>query len=501
MKTIKIFDTTLRDGEQSPGCSMNLSEKLEVARQLERLGVDVIEAGFAISSPEDFESVQAIAKAVKKPVVASLARCVKGDIDRAWEAVKVAAHPRIHVFLATSPIHMEYKLKITPDEAISRISEMVRYAHSLCEDIEFSAEDASRSDKDFLVQVFNTAIESGATTINIPDTVGYATPQEMFELTSYIRERLVKPENVTISVHCHDDLGLSTACSLAAVMAGATQVECTINGIGERAGNTSMEEIVMGIKTRAPYYNAKTNIDTTQIYRASRLITSITGVAVPPNKAIIGANAFAHEAGIHQHGMLANPETYEIMKPTDIGIPQNKMVLGKHSGKHAFEDRLLELGYSVDEEKLANVFAAFKVLADKKKVVSDRDIEALLDLSISDINGQAKYEFVGYVINSGTMISSTGTIKLRVGDETIEKVATGEGPVDACYKAIEKIAKTGYALDNYTIHSVSEGEDAQGEVIVKLRKDGEIVTGRGLSTDIVEASIKSYLSAVNKIIV
>lgn len=496
MRQIKIFDTTLRDGEQSPGCSMNLSEKIEIARQLEKLGVDVIEAGFAIASPDDFNSVKTIAETIKNCTVASLARCVKGDIDRAWEAVKGANRPRIHTFLATSEIHMKYKLKMTPEEVVNRVADMVSYAKSLCDDIEFSAEDASRSDKDFLVTVFNTAIESGATTINIPDTVGYATPIEMFDLVSYIKERLVNPD-VVISVHCHDDLGLSTANSLAAVRAGAAQVECTINAIGERAGNTSLEEIVMGIKTRADYYNAYTNVDSTQIYRASRLVSTITGVAVPPNKAIVGDNAFAHEAGIHQHGVLENPETYEIMSPETIGVPQNKMVLGKHSGKHAFEDRLKDLGYTLTNDDLLEAFDRFKRLADKKKVVSDRDIEAIVSTTKFQIND--KVEFVRYQVNAETGKIPSATVEVKIGDDVVSGNGTGDGPVEACYTVINNIVGIDFTLDEYHVHAVSGGEDALGEAIVKISKDDEIIRGRGLSTDVVEASVLAYINAINKV--
>lgn len=496
MRQIKIFDTTLRDGEQSPGCSMNLSEKIEIARQLEKLGIDVIEAGFAIASPDDFNSVKTIAQTVKNCTVASLARCVKGDIDRAWEAVKGANHPRIHTFLATSEIHMKYKLKMTPDEVVNRVADMVSYAKSLCDDVEFSAEDASRSDRDFLVKVFNTAIESGATTINIPDTVGYATPIEMFDLVSYVKERLVNPD-VVISVHCHDDLGLSTANSLAAVRAGASQVECTINAIGERAGNTSLEEIVMGIKTRADYYDAYTNVDSTQIYRASRLVSTITGVAVPPNKAIVGDNAFAHEAGIHQHGVLENPETYEIMSPETIGVPQNKMVLGKHSGKHAFEDRLKDLGYTLSNEDLLEAFDRFKRLADKKKVVSDRDIEAIVSTTKFQIND--KVEFVRYQVNAETGKVPSATVEVKIGDKVIGGNGTGDGPVEACYTAINNIVGIDFTLDEYHVNAVSGGEDALGEAIVKIGKDDEIIRGRGLSTDVIEASVLAYINAINKV--
>ena len=367
MKRIRIFDTTLRDGEQSPGCSMNLTEKIEMARQLEKLGVDVIEAGFAIASPMDHKSVQTIAAAVSNCTVASLARCTKGDIDAAWDAVKEAKHPRIHVFLATSDIHMEYKLKMTREQVLERISSMVAYAKSFCHDIEFSAEDASRSDRAFLAQCYTNAVAAGATTLNVPDTVGYSTPQEMAELIAYLREHVEGIEKTDISVHCHDDLGMAVANTLACIKAGATQVECTVNGIGERAGNASLEEIVMALHTRRDFYEAETGINTRQIYNSSKLLSNITGVPIPPSKAIVGANAFAHESGIHQHGVISNAQTYEIMKSTDVGIPQNTMVLGKHSGKHALREKLASMGYELDDQEMENVFARFKDLADKKK--------------------------------------------------------------------------------------------------------------------------------------
>ena len=493
---IKVFDTTLRDGEQSPGCSMNLQEKIEMAKQIERLGVDVIEAGFAIASPEDFESVRTIAETIKNCTVASLSRAVKGDIDRAYDAVKSAVKPRIHTFLATSDIHMQYKLKMTPNEVIARTSEMVAYAKSLCDDVEFSAEDASRSNREFLVEVFNAAIKSGATVLNIPDTVGYATPEEMYELVSYIKNHIITPEKVDLSVHCHDDLGLAVATTLASIRAGATQVECTVNGIGERAGNASLEEVVMNLHTRQDVYNGYTNVNTKQIYRASKLLSTITGVPIAPNKSIIGANAFAHESGIHQHGVLNNPTTYEIMSPESIGIPQNKMVLGKHSGKHAFEDRLITLGYSLSPEEIANAFTKFKELADKKKTVNDKDIEALIGNSHIEIPQNISY--VSYQVQTGNTISATAAVKISIDGVEKESSAMGGGPIDACFKAIEGMVDSKFILDSYTIQSVTEGEDALGEVTVKMKHGDTMITGRGLSTDIIEASIKAYLNALNK---
>ena len=497
-KQIKVFDTTLRDGEQSPGCSMNLQEKIEMAKQIERLGVDIIEAGFAIASPEDFESVRTIAETIKNCTVASLSRAVKGDIDRAYDAVKSASKPRIHTFLATSDIHMQYKLKMSPDEVIRRTAEMVAYAKSLCDDVEFSAEDASRSNREFLVKVLNAAIQSGATVLNIPDTVGYATPDEMYDLISYLKNHIITPDKVDLSVHCHDDLGLGVACTLASIKAGATQVECTVNGIGERAGNASLEEIVMNLHTRPDmYHDAYTNVNTKQIYRSSKLLSTITGVPISPNKSIIGANAFAHESGIHQHGVLNNPTTYEIMSPDTIGVPQNKMVLGKHSGKHAFEDRLVTLGYSLTPEEIADAFAKFKDLADKKKTVTDRDIEALVGNAHIEVPQTVTY--VNYHVQTGNTITAIAAVKLNIDGEEKESSAMGGGPIDACFKAIDSLVDSRLTLDSYTIQSVTEGKDALGEVIVKMKREGDgIVTGRGLSTDIIEASIKAYLNAINK---
>lgn len=497
VKHIKIFDTTLRDGEQSPGCTMNLREKLEMAIQLEKMGVDVIEAGFAASSPKDFEAVRAVSAKLKEATVASLARAVKSDIDAAWNALKEAAHPRIHVFIATSDLHMSAKLNMTREQVKAAVKDSVEYAASLCNEVEFSAEDASRSDREFLAEVFNIAAKAGASIINIPDTVGYALPEEMASLVSYIKERVTK--EVELSVHCHDDLGQGVACSLASVKAGATQVECTVNGIGERAGNAALEEIVMALHTRKDYFGGETKLNTRQIYRTSKLLSTITGIAVPPNKAVVGSNAFAHESGIHQHGVLKDRSTYEIMSPVDIGIPQSRMILGKHSGKHAFRDRLVTLGYFLTDTELEKAFAEFKVLADKKKAITDRDIEALVSHSASQQH--KTYQYISFVINSGNTITSTANVKLTCGDgEERERVATGDGPVDACFKAIDKIVKVDAHLENYTIQSVTEGMDALGEVVVKIKAGGNSITGRGLSTDIIEASIKAYLNALNKII-
>ncbi len=499
MKTIKIFDTTLRDGEQSPGCSMNLNEKIEIARQLENMKVDIIEAGFAISSPGDFESVQKVAQTVKNCTVASLCRAVQKDIDASYDALKGAASPRLHVFLATSPLHMEYKLKMAPDKVLEKIKESITYAKTLMADIEFSAEDATRSDREFLAKAVKVAIDAGATTVNIPDTVGYALPQEMFELIKYLKENVDGIDDIDISVHCHDDLGMGVANSLSSVLAGATQVECTINGIGERAGNASLEEVVMAINTRSHNFDAKTNIDTKQIYRSSRLLSKTIGVSIPPNKAIVGANAFAHESGIHQHGVLAKRETYEIMTPESVGLSTNKMVLGKHSGRHAFDDFLSELGYRLSNEELDAAFAQFKDLCDKKKEVTEFDIEALVSQKSAKVTEH--YKFKQFVINTGNSIYNTASVVLEDMDgKEHAQVAFGDGPVDAAIQAINAIVGMEISLDNYKINSVGHGEDALGEVVVKVSDGKRTVTGRGLSTNIIESSILAYVNGINKLL-
>ncbi|MDL2236993.1 2-isopropylmalate synthase [Christensenellaceae bacterium OttesenSCG-928-K19] len=499
MKTIKIFDTTLRDGEQSPGCSMNLAEKIAVAKQLEALKVDVIEAGFAISSPGDFESVQAIANEVKTAAVASLNRAVKKDIDASYEALKGAVAPRIHIFLATSPLHMEYKLKMSEEQVLEKIKESISYACTLLPDVEFSAEDAFRSDRPFLAKAVKAAIDAGAKTVNIPDTVGYALPAEMGELISYLKQNVEGIDDIDISVHCHNDLGMAVGNSLASVAAGATQVECTVNGIGERAGNASLEEVVMAIHTRRNLFDADTNIDSKQIYRTSRLLSKTIGVSIPPNKAIVGANAFAHESGIHQHGVLAKRETYEIMTPESVGLTTNKMVLGKHSGRHAFEDFLKELGYNLGKDELDTAFAQFKDLCDKKKEVTEYDIEALVSDKTAKVTEH--YKLKQFVVNSGNAFRATASILLEDMDGKEQaQVAFGDGPVDAAYQAIEKIVPVDTTLQSYKINAVSHGEDALGEVIVKVSAGDKTVTGRGLSTDIIESSILAYINGINKLL-
>lgn len=498
MNQIKIFDTTLRDGEQSPGCSMNLKEKIEVAKCLERLKVDVIEAGFAISSPGDFESVKTIAETVRDCSVASLARATQKDIDCAWEAVKNAADPRIHVFLATSPLHMEYKLKMTPEQVLARTAEMVKYAKQYTSNIEFSCEDATRSDTDFLIQVVNAAVKNGATVINLPDTVGYTTPDEMRKLIEDVMAGVENSDKVEFSVHCHNDLGMAVANSLECVRAGATQVECTVNGIGERAGNASLEEIVMALRTRKDFYDAETGVNTKQIYRSSKLLSNITGVPIPPSKAIVGANAFAHESGIHQHGVIANARTYEIMNSTDVGIPQNTMVLGKHSGKHALREKLESMGYELSDEELESVFTRFKDLADKKKDITSSDIEALVLHRQAAVQGSC--QLVSHVVNTGHGVPNISCIKLQRGDEQIEDVAIGTGPLDASFKAINRMLQMDVKLESFSLNAVTDGEDAIGEAVVKVSgPDGRSYTGSGLSTDIIESSIRAYVNGINKI--
>lgn len=498
---IKIFDTTLRDGEQSPGCSMNLREKIEVAKCLERLRVDIIEAGFAISSPGDFESVKTVAEIVKDCSVASLARSVEKDIDAAWDAVRHGVDPRIHVFLATSPLHMQYKLKMTPEQVIENTAAAVKYAHKYCRNIEFSCEDATRSDYDFMVKVVNAAVANGATTINLPDTVGYTTPDEMRELISYVKGHIEKPEDVIFSVHCHNDLGMATANSIGGVLGGAGQVECTINGIGERSGNTSLEEVVMAMRTRKDAIGAETRLDTTQIARASKTVYNIIGQTAPLNKPIVGKNAFAHEAGIHQHGVLANKATYEILTPESVGIQTNSLVLGKHSGKHAFETRLKELGFELGKEELVKCFEEFKVVCDKKKTVNDEDLEAIVShSSISDIT-VGGYELKWFSVNTSNFTTATCTVCLEKDGEEFQEVCLGDGPLDAAFGAINKIVSPSeHIFSDFRIYSISEGKDTLGDATIKLNVDGKSYNGHGLSTDVIQASIEAYISAVNKLV-
>lgn len=504
MKQIKIFDTTLRDGEQSPGCSMNSKEKLEMAKQLDKLGIDVMEAGFAASSPGDFNSVKEIAEAMKDCTVASLARAVAGDIDKAGEAVKGAASPRIHTFIATSPIHMKYKLLMEPDAVVEAAVGAVKRAKKFVSDVEFSAEDATRSDTDFLARIIDAVIKAGATTINLPDTVGYAAPDEYYNFLMEVRKKCPALDDVVLSVHCHNDLGLAVANSLAAVKAGAGQIECTINGIGERAGNAALEEIVMALKTRKDIFDADTNITTTEIMRTSKMLTRITGVKVQPNKAIVGENAFAHEAGIHQDGMLKNKATYEIISPESIGITEKNLVLGKHSGRAALKARIEELGYNISDEELNVAFKKFKDIADKKKKVYDSDIEAIVTKETVKI--PKVYELFRFVSNSGNTITTTTAVCLKKNGKEIERIGTGDGPIDAAFDAMGKIVGKELNIEDYRLQSITQGGDALGDATVILsapefegRKKPR-VQGRGLSTDVIEASLTAYVNAVNKLI-
>jgi 2-isopropylmalate synthase len=533
---VRIFDTTLRDGEQSPGASLTSAEKVEIARALARMGVDVIEAGFPAASPDDLEAVRRIALEVglaaaarsedsgveqpstqrQPPIICGLARAKKGDIDASWEAVRHAARPRIHTFLATSPIHMQYKLKMAPGQVLETVGEMVTYARSLCADVEFSPEDAGRSEPDFLYKVLAIAIECGATTLNIPDTVGYTTPEEFGRLIEGIIQHTKGIEQAIVSVHCHNDLGLATANSLAGVRAGARQVEGTINGIGERAGNASIEEVVMTLHTRRALFGLQTGVDTTQIARVSHMVSTYTGIPVQPNKAIVGANAFAHEAGIHQDGMLKHHATYEIMNPEMIGLSQSSLVMGKHSGRHALRVRLSELGHELSNEELDRAFERFKELADKKKVITDADLEALVADQI--YQPREIYSLEGLQVTCGTMGMPTATVRLHGPDGAIHVHASvGTGPVDAAYKAIDEIVQAPNALLEFSIRAITEGIDAIGEVTVRLEardaSEGERTSaqngrprprtygGHGADTDIIVASAKAYLSALNKLLV
>jgi len=509
MDHVLIFDTTLRDGEQSPGATLNIDEKLDIARQLARLRVDIIEAGFPIASPGDFEAVRRVALEVGTPdgpIIAGLARCERADIDRAWEAVRHAAKPRIHTFLATSDIHLKHKLRITRQECVERVREMVSYARSLCEDVEFSPEDAGRSDPEFLYVVLEEAIKAGATTLNIPDTVGYVTPDEFYALIRGIIENVPGARDVVISVHCHNDLGLATANTLAGIRAGARQAEVTVNGIGERAGNTSLEEVVMALHTRPQFYGLTTKVDTTQIIRTSRMVSSYTGLPVQPNKAIVGANAFAHEAGIHQDGVLKNPLTYEIMTPQTVGLAESSLVLGKHSGRHAFQTRLAELGYQLTREELDRVFGRFKILCDKKKVVDDRDIEAIIADELYQPEETWHLEHVQ--VTCGTGMRPTATVTLRGPDgQTVTDADIGTGPVDAVYRAINRIVQEPNELIEFSIQAVTEGIDAVGEVTIRIQTDKplngvqtRVFSGHGASTDIIVAAARAYMSALNKLL-
>ena len=495
-----IFDTTLRDGEQSPGASMTREEKVRIAKVLERMRVDVIEAGFPAASPGDFESVKSVAEVVKDSTVCGLARAVENDIQRAADAIKPANRGRIHTFIATSPIHMEHKLRMTPDQVLERAVWAVKMARQFTDDVEFSAEDAVRSDMDFLVRVFEAAIDAGAKTINVPDTVGYSIPHAWGERIKELIERVPNADKVIWSTHCHNDLGLAVANSLAAVMNGVRQVECTINGLGERAGNASLEEIVMAVRTRQDIFGCDSNIDATQIVPASRLVSNITGFAVQPNKAVVGANAFAHESGIHQDGVIKMRETYEIMRAEDVGWTANRMVLGKHSGRNAFKTRLAELGIEFDsEEDLNSAFARFKDLADKKHEIFDEDLQALV--TEKDVESSNEhFRLLSLKVCSQTGETPVADITLAVNGSEAAAASEGGGPVDAAFKAIEQVANSGAGLELYSVNNITSGTDSQGEVTVRLEKGGRIVNGHGADTDIVIASAKAYINAINKLV-
>lgn len=496
-----IFDTTLRDGEQSPGASMTKDEKIRIAKGLEKMRVDVIEAGFPIASHGDFESVQAVARAVKDSTVCGLSRALDKDIDRAGEALKDANASRIHTFIATSPIHMEKKLRMQPDDVLAQAVHAIKRARQYTDDVEFSAEDAGRSELDFLCRIIEAAIDAGARTINIPDTVGYNIPNQFGETVGKIMQRVPNADKAVFSVHCHNDLGLAVANSLNAVLHGARQVECTINGLGERAGNASLEEIVMAVRTRQDVFDCDTRLDTTQIMSNSRLVSNITGFAVQPNKAIVGANAFAHESGIHQDGVLKARETYEIMRAQDVGWTDNKIVLGKHSGRNAFKTRMQDLGVDFEsEEELNAAFSRFKDLADKKHEIFDEDLQALLSEANADVENES-YKLVSLRVCSETGETPSADITLNVGGEESSAVSDGGGPVDAAFKAIENIITSGSNLQLYSVNNITSGTDAQGEVTVRLEKAGRIVNGQGADTDIVIASVKAYLNAANKLVV
>lgn len=493
-----IFDTSLRDGEQAPGCSMTLREKLRVAAALRELKVDVIEAGFPAASPGDFDAVQAIAGEIDGPIICGLARCNPTDIERVWNAVRSADRHRIHVFVATSEIHREHKLHMAKEEIIKSAVSAVEMAKAHCDDVEFSPEDASRTELAYLADVVTAVIEAGATTVNIPDTVGYTVPDEFAELFRYLKQHVPGIDDIVLSVHCHDDLGMAVANSLAAVGAGARQIECTINGIGERAGNCSLEEVVMALKTRAEFFGVGTGIDTRKLYPTSRLVASITGMHIPRNKAVVGENAFAHEAGIHQHGMLKNAATYEIMLPEDVGISQSNLVLGKHSGRHAFRERARQLGFELDDDELNRAFTDFKSLADRKKELFDADLEAIIMNTGTGIQGPWQLDELN--ITAGTGKIAAAAVRLSHADgQTVSEASVGDGPVEAAFKAIERAAGVSADLKNFEVRSVTVGEDAQGEVTVTVEYNGQSYRGHGISTDIVEAGARAYLEVINRI--
>ncbi len=495
---VYIFDTTLRDGEQAPGASLNTEEKMKVAVQLEKLGVDIIEAGFPAASPGDFEAVQKISKNLKKAVIAGLCRAMRKDIDACAKALKSAKRQRIHVFISSSEIHLKYIFRKTREEALAAAVDAVKYARKFSDDVEFSAQDASRSDLDYLCRMVEAAIKAGATTVNVPDTVGYAIPTEYGHMVATLKNRVPNINKAVISVHCHNDLGLAVANSLSAIRSGARQVECTINGIGERAGNASLEEIVMVLKTRHDLYPFQTGVKTQEIYKTSRLVSSLTGFMIQPNKAIVGNNAFAHESGIHQDGMLKYRQTYEIMTPQEIGVPESRLVMGKHSGRHAFKKRLEDLGYNLGDEVVDGLFAKFKDLADKKKSVYEEDIEALIEEKIAA--SPDVFQMTYLHTSAGTTTLPTATLKLKKGEVETQEAATGDGPVDAVFNAIDRATGFKGKLENYTLKALTQGRDAQGEVTVTVTTNGDEAHGRGVSTDVIEASAKAYLNGVNKLL-
>ena len=494
---VVIFDTTLRDGEQSPGATMNTGEKLRLATQLEKLGVDVMEAGFPAASEGDFDAVSKIAAKMKRTEVAALARTSKEDIDQAWNAIKHAAKPRIHTFIATSDIHLKYKLKMSREAVIDKTIEAVRYAKSLTDNIEFSAEDGSRSDRDYLCKVFEAAIDAGATTVNLPDTVGYAVPEEFSDMVRHIMAHTPNIGKAVFSVHCHNDLGLATANTLAAIQVGARQAEVTINGIGERAGNTSLEEVVMAMHTRGNFLPMTTNVRTEFIHPTSRLVSMITGIIVQPNKAIVGANAFAHEAGIHQDGVLKNPMTYEIMKPETIGLSANKLVLGKHSGRHALREHLKDMGYDLSDDELKVVFKRFKDLADRKKHVVDEDLEVIVTEGILRTPDVFKLEYLH--VTCGTTVLPMASVQLSINDRSVKGAGYGNGPVDSAFNTIAKLTGTQSELLRYTVGALTGGTDAQGEVTVRLRENGLLALGKGADPDIITASARAYINGLNRL--
>jgi 2-isopropylmalate synthase len=496
VEVIKIFDTTLRDGEQSPGATMNVAEKVRIAEQLEKLNVDIIEAGFPISSEGDFEAVKAIARTIKRSEVAALARANPRDIDRAWEAVKRAKFPLLHTFISTSDIHLKHQLKKSKEQVIRITAQSVARAKRYTPNVEFSAMDATRSDVEFLAAVCEAAVRAGATTINIPDTVGYAIPSEFGKLIRTIWQRVRGMEKVTLSVHCHNDLGLAVANSLAAIQNGARQVECTINGIGERAGNTSLEEVVMALRTRGDLFQFHTRINPKHIYTTSRLVSKITGMVVQPNKAVVGANAFAHESGIHQDGILKEKRTYEIMTPESVGIPKSSIVLGKLSGRHAFRERLRELGYRISETDLERAFSRFKQLADKKREIFDEDIESIVVEEILRMPHRFKLVYINVV--AGNVTVPTATVQMEVDGQLMQEAGFGDGPVDATFKTIKKITRTKSKLLQFAINAITSGTEAQGEVTVRLEEKGNTVIGQGADTDVIVASAKAYINALNK---